>query len=131
MRDITVWDQQTFLTIGECRTVASGKPSANLTARRVSDYSLRAPELQIPAATSVEVQPPTSVPIKPETLKPLLYSYEDLRRLGIKLSHSTLQRLEKAGRFPRRLYLGAHSLVWVASEVLAHITALADKRGQL
>ena len=59
----------------------------------------------------------------------LLYCRTDLRRRGIKISNSTLLRLEAAGKFPQRIRIGAHSVAWVASEVDAHVEALANARG--
>jgi prophage regulatory protein len=59
----------------------------------------------------------------------LLYCREDLHRRGIKLSNSTLLRLEKKGEFPKRIRLADHSVAWLASEIHAHITALALARG--
>lgn len=58
----------------------------------------------------------------------LLYSLTDLQRRGIVISKSTLRRLEKAGAFPKRVYVGKHSVAWVALEVEAHIDALAAVR---
>ena len=58
----------------------------------------------------------------------LLLVREDLPRLGINLSPSTLLRLEAAGQFPKRVRIGAHSVAWLASEIHAHIAMLAAKR---
>lgn len=58
----------------------------------------------------------------------LLYSREHLPRLGINLSNSTMLRLEAAGQFPKRVRIGAHSVAWLASEIHAHIEALAADR---
>lgn len=58
----------------------------------------------------------------------LLLVRGDLSRLGIKLSNTTMLRLEVAGRFPKRIRIGAHSVAWLASEVYAHIQALAAAR---
>lgn len=58
----------------------------------------------------------------------ILLTRDDLPRLGISVSPSTLLRLEAAGRFPRRIRLGAHSVAWLASEIYAHIEALAAER---
>nr|WP_288937883.1 AlpA family phage regulatory protein [uncultured Sphingomonas sp.] len=38
-------------------------------------------------------------------------------------------RLEAAGRFPRRVRIGAHSVAWLASEIHDHIAKLAAERG--
>lgn len=59
----------------------------------------------------------------------LLYSREQLPRLGLNLSPSTLLRLEAAGQFPKRVRIGAHSVAWLASEIHEHIAKLAAERG--
>lgn len=58
----------------------------------------------------------------------LLLAREDLPRLGINLSPSTLLRLEADGRFPKRVRIGERSVAWLASEIHAHIEALAAER---
>ena len=58
----------------------------------------------------------------------LLYCRSDLRRHGIKVSNSTLLRLEAAGKFPKRVRVGAHSVAWLASEIHEHIAQLAAAR---
>ena len=58
----------------------------------------------------------------------LLLVREDLPRLGINLSPSTLLRLEADGKFPKRVRIGERSVPWLASEIHAHIEALAAKR---
>ena len=58
----------------------------------------------------------------------LLLTRGDLPKLGIKLSNSTLLRLEAAGKFPKRVRLGGHSVAWLANEVREHIAMLADAR---
>lgn len=59
----------------------------------------------------------------------LLLTRDDLSRLGFNLSNSTLLRLEAAGNFPKRVRIGDHSVAWMASEIHAHIEALAAERG--
>jgi len=59
----------------------------------------------------------------------ILLTRGDLPRLGLNLSPSTLLRLEAAGQFPKRVRIGAHSVAWLASEIHAHIEALAAERG--
>ena len=59
----------------------------------------------------------------------LLLDRADLRRRGIKISNSTLLRLEAVGRFPKRIRVGDHSVAWLAIEIDTHVTALADERG--
>lgn len=58
----------------------------------------------------------------------ILLTRGDLPRLGINLSPSTLLRLEAAGKFPKRVRIGAHSVAWLASEIHAYIEALAADR---
>lgn len=59
---------------------------------------------------------------------PLLYGRRDLRTCGIKISDSTIARLEAAGKFPKRVRLSTNSVAWIASEIEAHIAALAASR---
>ena len=61
-------------------------------------------------------------------MNPLLYDRIDLRRRGIKLSNSTLLRLEASGRWPARVRLG-NSVYWSAEEVDNHVEALRLARG--
>jgi prophage regulatory protein len=58
----------------------------------------------------------------------MLLTRDDLPRLGITISPSTLLRLEAAGEFPRRIRLGRHSVAWIASEIEGHIAQLAAAR---
>lgn len=60
---------------------------------------------------------------------PILYDRLDLRKRGIKLSNSSLLRLEAQGAFPRRLYLSCRTVVWSAEAIEAHIEALKAERG--
>jgi predicted DNA-binding transcriptional regulator AlpA len=59
----------------------------------------------------------------------VLYTRVDLRRLGVSISNSTLLRLEAAGKWPKRVRIGDHSVAWLRTEVDAHIAELADQRG--
>lgn len=58
----------------------------------------------------------------------LLYDRIDLRRRGIKLSNSTLLRLEASGRWPVRVRIG-NSVYWSAEEIDKHVEALRNARG--
>ena len=58
---------------------------------------------------------------------PILYDRLDLRRRGIKLSNSTLLRLEAKGEFPARSYLSSRTVVWDSRAVEAHIEAVTSK----
>lgn len=56
------------------------------------------------------------------------YTREHLRRLGVTQSASTLLRLEAAGRWPKRVRIGDHSVAWIKDEVDTHLDALAAER---
>jgi prophage regulatory protein len=51
-----------------------------------------------------------------------------LRRRGIRVSKSTLLRLEARGQFPKRVRIGDHSVAWLQVEVDAYIASLASAR---
>jgi len=57
-----------------------------------------------------------------------LLTRNDLKRLGISLSNTQLIRLERDGRFPRRVYLTPARVVWLESEILEWIEARAAER---
>jgi len=59
----------------------------------------------------------------------ILLTRQDLPRLGLNLSNSTMLRLEASGQFPKRVRIGAHSVAWLASEIHEHIAKLAADRG--
>jgi prophage regulatory protein len=50
-----------------------------------------------------------------------LLTYKDLRAVGINFSREHFRRLEAAGKFPRRIYLGPQKLAWFEDEILAWI----------
>lgn len=54
---------------------------------------------------------------------------ELLNMLG--LSDPTIYRMEKAGRFPKRLRLGGNSCGWLASEVEGWIAEKVKARGMV
>ena len=56
------------------------------------------------------------------------YTREHLRQLGVTQSPSTLLRLEAAGRWPKRVRIGDHSVAWLKDEVDTHLEQLANKR---
>ena len=58
----------------------------------------------------------------------ILLAREDLSRLGLNISNTTMLRLEATGRFPKRVRIGAHSVAWLAAEIHDHIAALAADR---
>lgn len=50
-----------------------------------------------------------------------LVSKKDLKSLGIPYSFQHIARLEKAGRFPKRIQLGACRVAWCYAEILEWI----------
>ena len=46
----------------------------------------------------------------------------------IGLSDATIYRMEKAGRFPKRMQLGGNSVGWVESEVLEWVESRKAQR---
>jgi prophage regulatory protein len=65
-----------------------------------------------------------------ERPRPRLTLYEDLRPLGIFFSRRHLDRLEAAGKFPRRVALGTNKVAWVTDEIIGHINAQIAARSQ-
>ena len=60
--------------------------------------------------------------------KKLLATRDDIIRMGIQVSNSTLLRWELQGRFPRRIRMGATSVAWPLAEILAWIDARTAER---
>lgn len=52
----------------------------------------------------------------------------DLKRLGIRVSNSSLLRWEHAGRFPRRIRMAGTSVAWLKSEVETWLAERAAER---
>jgi prophage regulatory protein len=44
-------------------------------------------------------------------------SFDDLKTKGIRWTRMHLDRLEREGRFPKRIHLSKRSVAWVESEV--------------
>ena len=53
---------------------------------------------------------------------------KDLKDLGINWCNVHLRRQEDAGKFPRRVYLGANTCVWVEREIHEWLEAKAAER---
>jgi prophage regulatory protein len=56
-------------------------------------------------------------------------SYPDLRDRGITYSRPQLWRMEKAGRFPKRVKLNGLRVVWMTEEIDAWQAAQVAARG--
>jgi prophage regulatory protein len=57
-----------------------------------------------------------------------LRTYQDLKAIGISFSRAHLWRLERANRFPRRIYLSPQKVAWFEDEILDWLQARADER---
>jgi prophage regulatory protein len=51
------------------------------------------------------------------TEQPLVLTRSDLKRMGIKVSNTSLLRWEALGRFPRRIRMAGCSVAWLATEI--------------
>lgn len=58
----------------------------------------------------------------------VVLSRNDLKRLGINVSNSTLLRWEHLGRFPRRIRMAGTSVAWLKSEVDEWLSDRAKER---
>jgi prophage regulatory protein len=54
--------------------------------------------------------------------------FSDLRGRGIPLGRRQLDRLEAAGKFPRRVHISERRIGWVAEEIDAHVAAKIANR---
>jgi prophage regulatory protein len=54
--------------------------------------------------------------------------HDDLKAKGIQWSRTHIIRLERAGKFPKRVRIGANSFGYVAEEIDNHIAQLAAAR---
>jgi prophage regulatory protein len=59
---------------------------------------------------------------------PALIEFSDLRERGIPHGRRHLDRLEAAGKFPRRVHISERRVGWVAEEIDAHIAAKIANR---
>lgn len=53
---------------------------------------------------------------------------DDLKHRGLKWTNKHLLALEKAGRFPRRIYLSEKTVVWLLDEIEAFEAKRANSR---
>lgn len=71
------------------------------------------------------------MPSPPEiSEQPLLLTRADLKRLGIKVSNSSLLRWEALGRFPRRIRMAGTTVAWPANELLEWIEVRKAERAR-
>lgn len=57
-----------------------------------------------------------------------LFSRDDLKRMGIRVSNTSLLRWEALGRFPRRTRMAGCSVAWLADEVTQWLETRASER---
>jgi prophage regulatory protein len=55
---------------------------------------------------------------------------DDLKRLGINVSNTTLLRWEARGRFPRRIRMAGTSVAWFQREIEDWLVERADERAR-
>ena len=68
--------------------------------------------------------------MKIEDGRKTLASRDDLERLGINVSNTTLLRWEKHGRFPRRIRMAGTSVAWFLSEIEEWLAERAAERAR-
>lgn len=66
--------------------------------------------------------------MKIEDGRKTLATREDLKRMGINVSRTTLLRWELNGRFPRRIRMGGTSVAWFMSEIQDWLADRAAER---
>ena len=57
-----------------------------------------------------------------------LLCFPDLRNHGVLIGRRQLDRLEAAGKFPRRVHISERRVGWLAEEIDAHIAAKIANR---
>ena len=60
----------------------------------------------------------------------MLLTRSDLRDLNVTFCNVHLIRLEKEGRFPKRIRLSPYKVAWIESEILDWLNAKAEERDQ-
>jgi prophage regulatory protein len=55
-------------------------------------------------------------------------SYEDLKSVGVPFSRVHLDRLQRQGRFPKKIHFGGNTVVYSADEIAAWIEARVAER---
>lgn len=58
----------------------------------------------------------------------IVLNRQDLSKLGIRVSNSSLLRWEHSGRFPRRIRMAGTSVAWIKSEIDAWLEQRASER---
>jgi prophage regulatory protein len=58
----------------------------------------------------------------------MLLRFPQLKSKGIPWTRMHLDRLERAGSFPKRVHLGSNTVGWVEDEIDAHVAAKVAAR---
>jgi prophage regulatory protein len=66
--------------------------------------------------------------IKQKTSLRRLLSWKQLKDSGIGFSREHVFRLEAAGKFPRRIYLGPQKVAWFEDEIVAWLAERDQER---
>ncbi|MDR6263071.1 prophage regulatory protein [Roseobacter sp. N2S] len=66
-----------------------------------------------------------------EKLTKTLATREDLQRMGINVSRTTLLRWELNGRFPRRIRIGGTTVAWLMSEIDQWFVERSEERSRM
>jgi prophage regulatory protein len=59
---------------------------------------------------------------------PKILTYPELNARGVRLSRRQIDRLEAAGKFPRRVQISSGRVGWLADEIEAHVAAAIARR---
>ncbi len=66
--------------------------------------------------------------MKLEDGRKTLATRDDLKRMGINVSNTSLLRWEKQGRFPRRIRMAGTTVAWFVSDLEDWLADRADER---
>ncbi len=66
--------------------------------------------------------------MKLEDGRKTLATRDDLKRMGINVSNTSLLRWEKQGRFPRRIRMAGSTIAWFVSDLEDWLADRADER---
>jgi predicted DNA-binding transcriptional regulator AlpA len=69
-----------------------------------------------------------SIQNRSELMSSKLLCFPDLRNHGVLIGRRQLDRLEAAGKFPRRVHISERRVGWLAEEIDAHIAAKIANR---
>jgi prophage regulatory protein len=59
-----------------------------------------------------------------------ILTFKELREHGISFSRRHINRLEVAGKFPKRVWIGERTPGWLAAEIDAWVEAKIKERGR-